>query len=212
MRRVAVVLAILIVGFVNAAARGQEDEPDPAPADRVVDDLARAIESVREPATQIERLQARTGVVVVTRYEPIGKTPGRYEYDVAVTACRVSDLRGGAAVRGLAIDAIDDRGDFVARAFIDEAEIQGLLDAIDALSQVKAQGSGYDDFVASYRTTGGLAVTTYSTPSGQGGVAAVIGFGGVGRLRGTEADLSVDQLTRLRQLIVQARDAFDTIP
>lgn len=162
---------------------------------------------IEPPKTKLERLQEQPGAVVLKRYSIVGDVQGQYRTAVTIAAWRLTTGPDSSPVFGISLDA-NEAGDITRdrRAFIDDEEIAPLAAAIDQLSDFTADDRDFTEFQASFRTVGGLLVSTYSSRDLQGGLGAVLEVGHTNCLR---VYLTISQLKQLGQLIAEARKTLD---
>jgi len=91
------------------------------------------------------------------------------------------------------------------QSFIDYDEIEPLLKGIDYIANVKPNVTKLTYFQAAYRTKGDLTVTTYNLGDQ---VHAAVESGYISK---GSAELSLDQLTELRNAIAKAKEKLDAI-
>src|SRR5260221_10288460 len=92
------------------------------------------------------------------------------------------------------------------RSYIDYDEIEPLVRGIDYVARLDHSVTKLTEFQADYRTKGELEVTTFS--SANSGVSAAVKSGRIG---GATAFLKLDELPRLRDLIVSAKAKLDAV-
>ena len=91
------------------------------------------------------------------------------------------------------------------RSFIDYDEITSLIAGIDYVSKIDRTATKLDASEAGYRTKGELEIATYSSDTG---IDAAIRSGRIG---GTTAFLTLDQLQSVRALVVEAKAKLDAL-
>jgi hypothetical protein len=109
------------------------------------------------PKTKLEAFRPAAGSVLILGYDYLGSV-GRVFVDV-----REFRDRMGRIARGLVVEVSESelRRE---RAFVDADEIPELLKGIDALLEVGANPTKFDNFEVRYTTRGDLQLTAYSSP------------------------------------------------
>lgn len=115
-----------------------------------------------EPTTALERLQLTHGQLVIKGYSTVASIALPQGGHVAV---EVTELRaGGHRTRGLVIEVREGtRIERTERAFVDADEVAALITATAALAETKGDITKLAEFEASFKTRGGLSVTTFSS-------------------------------------------------
>jgi hypothetical protein len=158
-----------------------------------------------EPKTKLEAFQARTGSVIIRGYTFIGAVHTQ-SGSLRVVANEFRDAATNARAFGITINVREagspERENI---SFIDYDEIGSLLKGIDYVGKMSRNVVLLTDFEATFRTRGDLEVMTFSR--GEQVIGSVIS----GDLVQTKVFVSLDDLQRLRQLIVEAKTKLDAI-
>lgn len=169
--------------------------------------------AIIEPRTRVEEFEARTETILV-------KGSGRVAIlnsggNIArVEAIEVSDSNDSARATGIAIwmpnvsrqtdgpraSRLDNR------AVLDYEEIDPLLKAIDTMVKTGDTVTKLTFFEVRYRTRGDLEAIVFRQTSG--GVAAAIA---VGYFEKTTMYISLDELTKFRHMIAEAKMRLDEL-
>lgn len=176
-----------MVGFSSAAIAQNQQQPP----------------TQSQPKTKLEAFTGETGVVMVKGYTDVGaiQAQGR----VTVTAMTFRSAQDDQQRAGIVV-AIKGGGtyDREGTSYIDLDEVDGLLKGIDYIAKADNAVTKLKNFEAIYSTKGDLKLTVFS--NSQGGRSAAIQSGTYGP---ATAWLTMDQLQKLRGLIVAAREALD---
>jgi hypothetical protein len=146
------------------------------------------------PATKLEAFKPAAGSVVTLGYNELGNVSG-----VSVDVREVRDLKG-ADLRGLVVQVTQSEYR-EERAFVDADEIPELLKGIDALLEVKANPTAFDNFEVRYNTRGDLRVTAFNSGTGTP-VKYSVDAGSVVK---ASAFMNADALRRIREMFVRAQ-------
>jgi hypothetical protein len=158
-----------------------------------------------EARTKLEDLDTRYNAVLIKGYTRITTVEVR---GIRIDAVEMRDAGGvSGRVKGIAI-ALREGGERPNdnRAFVDYAEIEPLLNAIDIMSRIDETVTKLAGFEAKYKTFGDLEIAVFrQTRSGN----AVIMSTGICN-RATTA-MSLDDLAKVRSMIVEAKTRLDEI-
>jgi hypothetical protein len=155
----------------------------------------------REPATKLEAFQTRSGIVVIRGFTNVG-TVNSNSGSIEVDARELRDARNPKTVQtGIAI-TVKESGRLQREniSFIDVDEVDSLLSGIEYISKATKEVTKHQHFEAVYRTKGDLRITVFN--STRGDLSASVESGRVGR---TNVFLSMDQLSKLKELIEGAK-------
>jgi hypothetical protein len=164
-----------------------------------------------EPRTNLERLDRVQGAVIVKGFTRITTVDVR---GVRVDAVEMRQLgRASTNFKGVVVSLREAQptGDNQqrineSRAFIDYAELDGLLNAIDVMSRVDETSTKLVGFEARYRTFGDLEIAVFrQTRSGN---AVTLSTGICDRVNAT---LSLDDLAKVKAMIQEAKGRLDEI-
>lgn len=184
---------LFLLSTLSIMARAQDAAPTPLPT------------PPPEPKTRLEAFQAKTGSVIIRAYTNVGAihTPSGI---LRVVANEFKDATTGARISGITINVREatppERENI---SYIDYDEIDSLLKGIDYVGKMSRNVVLLSDFEADFRTRGDLEVTTFSRGD------QIIGSVVSGDIIQTKVFVSLDELQRLRQLIVEAKTKLDAI-
>ena len=157
-----------------------------------------------EPRTKLEAIEDRHSTVVIKGFTRITTVEVR---GVRIDAIEMRELGNVARAKGLVVvlreggERPDDN-----RAFVDYAEIEPLLNAIDAISRVDETATKLAGFEARYKTQGDLEIGVFRQTTR--GTAVVLTTGICDRATAT---LSLDDLAKIRAMIQEAKSRLDEI-
>jgi hypothetical protein len=169
-----------------------------------------------EPRTRLETLDRLQGAVIIKGFTRITTVEVRGVRIDAVEMRPVGDssrLAGYSHAKGVVVSlregqpTSDNRERTVeSRAFIDYAEIDGLLNAIDVMSRVDETATKLAGFEARYRSFGDLEIAVFrQTRSGH---AVTLSTGICERVT---AALSLDELAKVKAMIQEAKGRLDEL-
>lgn len=201
-------LALLVVFEATAAAQ-RRAYPPPLPG---------AFEII-EPRTRLEEFEARPETVLITgssRVAVLPAPPG----SVRVEAMEVRDTGNASRATGIVIVVrdvsrqtegprqpdVNRRFDFGSRALVDYEEIDPLIKALDTVAKADETITRHTRFDMRYRTRGDFEVIVFRQTTG-GNAAAV----SAGYFDKTTLLLTLDELTRLRHMIAEAKARLDEL-
>jgi hypothetical protein len=158
-----------------------------------------------EPKTRLEAFQAKTGSVIIKGYTFIGSVHVQ-SGSIRVVANEFRDAASGSRAYGITINvkeaARPDRDNI---SFIDYDEIDSLVKGIDYVGRMNRTVISLTDFEATFRTRGDLEITTFSRGEQVNG--SVIS----GDVIQSTVFVSIDDLQKLRQLVIEAKTKLDAI-
>jgi hypothetical protein len=159
-----------------------------------------------EPRTKLEAIEWQYERVLVKGFSQIATFVAR-DVEVRIDAVELKDTASATRAIGLVI-ALRETGENPQqnRAFVDYDEIDRLLRALDAVSRVNESVTKLASFEARYRTLGDLEVVVFR--QSRSGIAASLTTGICDRVT---AQLSLDDLDRLKAHIVEAKTRLDEI-
>lgn len=155
--------------------------------------------------TELEAFAAQTGVVIIKGYSSIGKVAGMGSVEVD---CReFTNAQSGKKTYGMVIGVKEiSRIERENNSFIDFNEIDSLITGIDYISKIKGDVTALQHFEATYTTRGDFSITVFNDSKGKLSIAVTSGR--VGRAR---AYLNLEQLTKLRELVMDAKSKIESI-
>jgi len=119
----------------------------------------------------------------------------------------LTDVASGNKESGVLIEVKEGgRLDNSDRSFIDYDEVDALLAGLDYISNAKSDVTKLNLFEATYKTKGDFSVTTFNNRSGKIEAAVKSGY-----IHPASVFLSLQQLSELRALILQAKQKLDTV-
>lgn len=155
-----------------------------------------------EPRTKLEAFDDRYGTVVLKGFTQINSIEVPR---VRVDAVELRDIARATRVTGIVLVLVGggERPE-ENRAFIDYEEIDGLLAGIDSVSRVNETMTKLAGFEGKYRTLGDFEINVFrQTRSGN---AVSLTTGVCDQVRVT---MSLDELTKVKALIVEAKAKLD---
>jgi hypothetical protein len=194
------VLAALVIAasFGAVAAQGGRQRL-PAPRDP----------QFYEPRNKLEEFESRLGTILIKGRTYVG-TLRVQAGSARVEATEIRDTGNSTRATGVVITftTVESGGPpGEVRSLIDYEDIDPLIKAFDTAAKADESITKLTHFEARYRTRGDLDIVVFKKISG--GVAAVVEGGFLERKRLT---LTLDEFTKLRWFIAQAKDRLDEIP
>jgi hypothetical protein len=160
-----------------------------------------------EPRNKLEDFDGRMETILVKGRTWVGTLRGQ-NGTARVEAMEIRDTAKSNRAAGAVITIFADGGPpGEIRSFIDYEEIEALVKAIDAASKASESITKLTHFEVRYRTRGDFEVMVFKQLS-DNAVAAAIEGGFFDRSR---LYLTLEELTRLRWMVAQARDRLDEI-
>jgi hypothetical protein len=162
-----------------------------------------------EPRNKLEEFESRVGTILVKGRTYVG-TLRVQEGSARVEATEIRDSTNSARVTGVVITFTNVESGGPAgevRSLIDYDEIDPLVRAFDTLAKSDESLTKLTHFEVRYRTAAGLEIMVFKQIAG--GVAATVEGGFFERKR---LALTLDEFTKLRWMIAQAKDRLDQIP
>lgn len=158
-----------------------------------------------EPRTKLEAIEWRYESVLLKGFSQIATLSVRGA-DIRIDAVELKDA-GSARALGIVV-ALKEKNESPDenRAFVDLAEIDRLLAALDSIARVNETVTKLASFEARYRTLGDLEVVVFR--QSRSGIAASITSGICDRVT---ALLSLDELERFKAHLVEAKTRLDEI-
>jgi hypothetical protein len=159
-----------------------------------------------EPRNKLEEFEGRIGTILIKGRTYVA-TLRAQNGTARVEATEIRDSNNSTRVAGVVITIVADGGPpGEIRALIDYDEIDPLVKAFDAIAKSDDSITKLTHFEARYRTKGDFEILVFKQVSG--GVAAAVEGGFFDRSR---LLMSLDDFTRLRWIIAQAKDRLDEI-
>lgn len=184
MKRLTIAFLWLTLAFCGSAqAQQQEDE---------------------KPKTQLEAFAAKTGVVIIRGFSEVGTLKGQYGTSVTVEAREFTNAQNGQKEYGIAVKVTGGR-DQDNTSYVDYEEIESLVQGLDYISKIDRAVTAMENFQADYRTQGDLVLSTYTSG---GKIEFSVSSGRIGRQL---AFLSLGDATKMRELVVQAKQRIDSM-
>jgi hypothetical protein len=159
-------------------------------------------ESQKPPATKIEAFQTRTGIVLIRGYTTVGTISGRLGARITVDAREFRDARNPQATQtGISIGVKESgRLERENTSYVDADEVDSLVAGIDYVSKATKDITKHQNFEVDYRTKGDFRIVVFNDL--RGGISASVDSGRIGR---TSAHIDLDDLQKLKELIVLAK-------
>ena len=192
------VLSVLIIATSFGSVRGQRRwERLPPPRDP----------QFYEPRNKLEDLEGRMETILIKGRTWVG-TVRAQNGSARVEATEIRDTANSTRAAGVVITIMADAGPpGEIRSLIDSEEIDPLVKAIDTATKASESITKLTHFEVRYRTRGDFEVMVFKQLS-DNAIAAAIEGGFFDRSR---LLLTLDELTKLRWMIVQAKEKIDEI-
>jgi len=164
------------------------------------------------PLTKLEEFDARWETVIVRGSTHVMTLTGR-NGTARVDAIELRDESNGTRAAGVIVELRDStrqeatRSADEGRVFIDYEEIDPLIVAWDRVARTDDTTTKLNNFESHYRSRGDLEISAFRQTPG-GAVATAVSGGVCDRVR---ILLSLDELIKLRWMIVQAKTRLDEI-
>ncbi len=159
-----------------------------------------------EPRNKLEEFEGRIGTILIKGRTYVA-TLRAQNGTARVEATEIRDSNNSTRVAGVVITIVADGGPpGEIRSLIDYDEIDPLVKAFDAIAKSDDSITKLTHFEARYRTKGDFEILGFKQVSG--GVAAAVEGGFFDRSR---LLMTLDDFTRLRWMVAQARDRLDEI-
>lgn len=144
------------------------------------------------PATRLEAFKPAAGTLVTLGYNQLGRVG-----DISVD---VREIRSGAnSVRGVIVE-VKQSEYREERAFIDADEIGELIRGIDALLEIQANPTTFENFEVRYTTKGELEIVAFNI---RGNISYAVQ---AGRIANAQTFINDEGLQRLRGMFVTAQE------
>jgi len=155
------------------------------------------------PRNKLEQFESRTSTLHIKGLEWVG-TLRAQTGSVRVEATEIRDAGNGERATGVTVTILGAPGEV--RCLIDYDEIDSLIRAFDTLAKAGDSITKLNHFEGHYRTFGDFEIIVFEQTTV--GIAAAVEGGFYDRNR---LHLTLDELTKLRWMIVQAKDKVDEI-
>lgn len=146
------------------------------------------------PKTEIEQFAAKTGSVIVRGFSNVGNVGG-----VSVEADEFANIGDKSKAYGIKI-GIKHADEDEVYSYIDSDEIDSLLAGLDSIGKIQKTVTKLDDFEGTYKTRGGVSISTFT--NNEGTISAAVDGGNYPAVR---VILSLDDLAKLADLIKSAQ-------
>lgn len=155
------------------------------------------------PRNKLEEFESRNSTLLIKGRTWVATLRGQAG-SARVEATEIRDM--GAAVRatGITVTIVGSGSAGEARCLIDYEEIDDLVRAFDTLAKADDSITKLTHFEGHYRTLGDFEIIVFRQMSG--GIAAAVEGGFYDR---TRLFLTLEELTKLRWMIVQAKEKVD---
>jgi hypothetical protein len=157
------------------------------------------------PRNKLEELESRNSTLLIKGRTWVA-TLRAQTGTARVEATEIRDIGGAARATGVTVTILGSGPTTEARCLIDYEEIDDLVRAFDALAKADDSITKLSQFEGHYRTLGDFEIIAFKQTSG--GIAAAIEGGFYDR---TRLFLTLEELTKLRWMIVQAKEKVDEI-
>jgi hypothetical protein len=186
---------IIVASFGSVAAQGRGSRIPP-PRDP----------QSYEPRTNLEEFESRLQTVLIKGYTWVATLNAR-NGSARVRALEIRDAGNSTRSSGVEITISDSSQPPVdVRSLIDYEEIDPLIKGLDVVAKADDTITKLTHFEARYRTRGDFEIVVFKQTAG--GVAAAVEAGAFER---TRLLLTLDDLSKLRWMILQAKARLDEI-
>ena len=189
-------MLLLLILFVSVSAQAQRRwQRLPAPRDP----------QFYEPRNKLEDFEGRVETLLIKGRHVVGAIRTQNGY-ARVEASEIRDSANGQTASGAVITIVADggpAGDI--RSFIDYDEIDALVKALDTASKASESITRLSHFEVRYRTKGDFEIMVFKQLENNVVAAAIEG----GFFDRSRLYLSIDDLVKLRWMIVQAKERLD---
>lgn len=166
---------------------------------------------IEEPLTFLEDFDFRLQTIIVRGSTNIASLPGRIG-SVRVDAIELRDESNATRSLGLSLTLRSPREDSTqspneSRSYIDYEEIDRVIKAWDRIVRTDDTITKLNNFESRYRTRGDFEIVVFRQTPG-GAIAASVAGGSCDRVR---VFLSLDELIKLRHMVVEGKQRLDEI-
>jgi len=155
------------------------------------------------PRNRLEEFESRPATVLIKGRTWVGTARAQVG-SARVEATEIKDASNSTRARGVTITLSGGEPSIEVRCLIDYEEIDPLVKAIDTVAKADETITKLTHFEVHYRTRGDFEVIVFKQMAG--GIAVAIEGGFFDR---TRLFLTLEELTRLRWMIAQAKDRLD---
>ena len=161
-----------------------------------------------EPRTRLEEYEDRLETVIVKGFMGIGTVSGR-NGSAEVSAVELKDTADSTRVSGVAIQ-LAAGGQQEIQSFVDYEEIDGLIRGLDAVARADDRITKMPSFSATYRTKDDFGIVVFKqTRSGLAVRLENSAMNGTGGIDRATVFITLDELNRLRGIILEAKQRLD---
>jgi len=157
------------------------------------------------PRNKLEEFESRTSTLLIKGRTWVA-TLSTAAAATRVEATDIRDVGNGTRVAGVTIALTGAPPGTEVRCLIDYDEIEPLVHAFDVMEKADDSVTKLTNFEAHYRTRGDFEIIVFKQLTG--GIAAAIEGGYFERSR---VFLTLEEFTRLRWMVVQAKERLDEI-
>jgi len=158
-----------------------------------------------EPRNKLEEFESRLETILIKGRTYVATLKAN-NGSVRVEAVEVRDAGNSTRALGVAVTIFPIEPNQEVRSLIDYEEIDPLIRGFDAVAKADDKITRLATFEARYRTKGDFEIIVFKQTTG--GIAAAVEGGFIDR---TRLLLTLDELTKLRWMISQAKDRVDEI-
>lgn len=158
------------------------------------------------PRNKLEEFEARNSTLLIKGRTWVGILRGHVGGAARVEATEIRDADDSSRATGVTITFVHADPANEVRCLIDYDEIAPLVKAFDTMAKADESVTKLSHFETHYRTRADFEIIVFKQVSG--GIAAAIEGGFVDRSR---LLLTLEEFTRLRWMIVQAREKLDEV-
>ena len=159
-----------------------------------------------EPRTKLEEFDRKYATILLKGFTQVATLNAR-DGDIRVDAMELRDVNNSARATGLAI-SLRTNGERIQenRSFIDYEEISSLVKGIDAIAGANETMTKLVSFEARYRTFGDLEISVFRQSRSGSAVSITSGI-----CDALTLSLTLDELSKLRAMILEAKSKLDEI-
>jgi hypothetical protein len=117
--------------------------------------------------TKLEAFGAQRGVLVIKGFTEVGNLNGDDGSGVRIMAVQFTDAAKKVRERGLAIHVVAGGNQGQTISYVDEDEIDALIESVGALAKLRSDASPMESFEARYQTRGDLELANVSVNGGR---------------------------------------------
>ena len=164
-------LSALCVILISVTGSGQTPgTPDAAPQAGEGEIMPPGFSLAPPPLTRLEALGSQRGVLVIKGFTEVGQLAGDDGSSVRVMAVEFTDAPRKVRERGLAIHVVQNVNNGSPAetiSYVDEEEIDALIENVAALGKLQANASPMESFEARYQTRGELELANIRMGGGR---------------------------------------------